>query len=403
MRHLFFLLLFFATWVKADNKIFSPAIKTLTAMVNDNWLDRPVMQLGTGDVLAVGFDELSHDARRYTCHLERCEADWTPSTDVFESDWLQGFNDYPIDDYQHSLNTTVSYTHYAFRIPNEQCRIRMSGNYRLTIYDEDAGHEPVAEVDFYVVEPVVNIGLAMTTNTDIDVNRRHQQLSMTVEYKELKIIRPEEEIYTVVMQNWDEQTARLNPQPNYVYQQGLKWEHQRQLIFEAGNEYHKFEVLDVSHPTMGIDRIAWDGERYQAYPFASTVRRNYLTDESACGAFYIRNSDRTEIDYTCDYVWVNYQLDAPYSGDIFIQGQWTTNADRTAYRMMYDGTQACYRAQIMQKQGYYSYHYVDAEGATAVTEGNFFQTRNRYQALIYYKGIGDRTWRLVGYRGLDVR
>lgn len=72
MRHLFFLLLFFATWVKADNKIFSPAIKTLTAMVNDNWLDRPVMQLGTGDVLAVGFDELSHDARRYTCHLERC-------------------------------------------------------------------------------------------------------------------------------------------------------------------------------------------------------------------------------------------------------------------------------------------------------------------------------------------
>jgi hypothetical protein len=57
----------------------------------------------------------------------------------------------------------------------------------------------------------------------------------------------------------------------------------------------------------------------------------------------------------------------------------------------------------MQKQGYYSYHYVDAEGRTAVTEGNFFQTRNRYQALIYYKGIGDRTWRLVGYRGLDVR
>ena len=36
MRHLFFLLLFFATWVKADNKIFSPAIKTLTAMVNDS-------------------------------------------------------------------------------------------------------------------------------------------------------------------------------------------------------------------------------------------------------------------------------------------------------------------------------------------------------------------------------
>ena len=219
--------------------------------------------------------------------------DWTESTDIFESDWLQGFNDYPIDNYTNSLNTTVNYTHYEFRIPNEQCRIRMSGNYRLTIYDEDHGNEKVLDAEFYVVEPIVNIGLSMSTNTDIDVNKSHQQLNMTLEYKDLKVVRPDDEIYTVVMQNWNEQTARINPRPPYTYHQGQRWEHQRELIFEAGNEFHKYEILDVSHPTMGIDRIHWDGEHYQAYPFTTTTRRNYLTDESANGAFYIRNSDFT--------------------------------------------------------------------------------------------------------------
>ena len=402
-KEILFGLLLLATTLQAGNKIYSPMVKTLTTIVNNDWQNRPVMELGSRDVLHIGFDELSHDSHRYICHLTRCEADWSETTDVFESDWLQGFNDFPLDDYQNSLNTTVNYTHYEFTIPNSQCMIRMSGNYRLSVFDEDNGYEKILDAEFYVGEPVVNIGLNLTTNTDIDVNKSHQQVSINLEYKDLHVIRPEDEIYTVVMQNWNEQTARLNPAPQYTYHQGLRWEHQRELIFDAGNEYHKFEVLDVSHPTMGIDRIGWDGKRYQAFPFTTTIRRNYLTDESANGAFYIRNSNRSEIAYTCDYVWVNYTLEAPYSGEIFLQGQWTNNADATAYQMQYDANSQCYIAQVMQKQGYYSYQYVDKDGRTAPTEGNFFQTRNKYQVLVYYKGLGDRTWRLVGYRGLVAR
>lgn len=403
MRYLLVTFLLFATTLQAGNKIYSPTVKTLTTIVNDEWQERPVMELGSFDVLRIGFDELSHDIHRYICHITRCEADWEESTELFESDWLQGFNDYPIDDYQNSLNTTVNYTHYEFQIPNSQCRIRMSGNYRLTIYDEDANHEKVLDAEFYVVEPLMTVSLSMTTNTDIDVNRSHQQLTMAIDYKGINVIRPEDEIYTVVMQNWNEQTARINPLPTYQFHQGMRWEHQRDLIFDAGNEYHKFEVLDVSHPTMGIDHIGWDGTHYQAFPFASTLRRNYLTDESANGAFYIRNSNRTEVAYSCDYVWINYRIDAPYLGEIFLQGQWTTNADPTAYQLQYDSQNQCYLAQVMQKQGYYSYQYVTREGRPAPTEGNFFQTGNKYQAFVYHKSLGARSWRLVAYRGLLAR
>ena len=389
--------------LQAANRIFVPHVKSLTSTVNGDWMNRPVMELGSADRLTIGFDELSHTYHRFVYRLEHCEADWTASEEIFESDWLEGFNGNPIEDYQNSINTTVLYTHYRLTIPNDQCRLKMSGNYRLTVIDEDNADEEVLTVEFYVVEPLVTIGLAATTNTDIDHNDSHQQLSMSVKYNTLQVNNLDEQIRTVVMQNWNESSARSNVRPNFVTANGLTWEHNRELIFDAGNEYHKFEVLDVSHTTMGLDRITWDGHYYQAYPFTATVRRNYLTDVDADGAFCIRNSDNTEVNYTCDYVWVNYTLLAPYQGQLWLDGHWATDADRDHYRLTYDGEHGTYNGRLLQKQGYYSYRFVTEDGQWAPSEGNFYQTQNRYQALIYYKGTGERTWRLVGYRGIDLR
>ena len=385
------------------NRIYSDRFLSLQAIVNDDWQERPVMTLGTDDVLYIGFDELSHEYHRLTYHLEHCEADWTASEGLFESDWLVGFNDNQIENYQNSLNTTVLYTHYELTIPNDRCRLKMSGNYRLTVIDEDAGDEHVLSVEFYVVEPLMNVGLAATTNTDIDHNVNHQQLSMQLLYNDLRVTNVDEELYWVVMQNWDERTMRRGMRPNYVSDRGLAWDHNRQLIFDAGNEYHKYEVLDVSHTTMGLDRIMWDGEHYQAFPFTVVPRRNYLTDPDADGAFIIRNSDNREIDYTCDYVWVNYTVQCPYQGELYLDGQWATDANRENYRLKYDAAAGMYHTALLQKQGYYNYRLVTPDGNLAPLEGSFFQTENRYQALVYYKPVGERTWRLVGYRAIELR
>ena len=397
----FFLLL--TTCCLAENRIFSPRIKSLTSIVGGDWLNRPVMTLGSNDQLTVGFDELSHDVRRLTYHLEHCEADWSTSEDIFESDWLSGFNDNPIEDYRNSINTTVLYTHYEFRLPNDRCRLKLSGNYRLTVFDEDNDNERLFEVEFYVVEPLMTVGLEVSTNTDIDHNVTHQQVSFFVNYNDLPVTYPDEQLYTVVMQNWREDHARINVHPNLQNHQGASWQHNRQLIFDAGNEFHKFELLDVKHTTMGLDRIEWDGHHYQAYPFTATVRRNYLTDVDADGAFCIRNSDRSESDYTCDYVWVNYSLQAPYQGDIYLAGHWATDYERDTYKMSYDESSATYHHALLQKQGYYSYQFLTSAGANPPSEGNFFQTENRYQVFVYYKGTGARTWHLVGYRALHFR
>lgn len=399
----FILMTLLSLSMTAGNKILSPQIKTLQAVVNDDWLSFPnVMRLGSDDVLSVGFDELSHDYHRYTYRIERCEADWMSSEDVFESDWLEGFNDNVIDDYATSINTIIPYTHYWLEIPNDRCRVKMSGNYRLHILDDN---ETVAIVDFMVTEQSMTLSLEATTNTDVDLNQSHQQVSVSLNYNSLRVTNPEEQIRMVVMQNGRDDNQRRDVRPTFKSYNGLDWKHTPELIFDAGNEYHKFEVLDPSHPTMGIDRMIWDGDNYQAYPFINEPRKNYIYDEDADGAFCIRNSDNRENNTTSEYVYVNYRLKAPRmsQGKIIIDGQWTTESP-DHYTMAYNAEEDIWQARILQKQGYYSYQYLfvspDGTRHFLPSEGSYYQTSNHYQVLIYYKGTGERTWRLTAFRGI---
>jgi hypothetical protein len=388
----------------ARNRSFTPQVRSLQAVVNQDWLSPAVMRLDTDDILHIGFDELSHNYHRFVYRLERCEVDWSSAEEMFESDWLEGFNDGIIDDYELSVNTITPYTHYRLEIPNSLCRLKMSGNYRLHIINEDSD-EKVATFEFMVTEQTMGLTLTATTNTDIDSNDSHQQLAIALNYGKLPVTRPDEQIKMVVTQNGREDNSRHDIKPSFTNNSGLEWSHCRWLIFDAGNEYRKYEVLDPSHPTMGIDYIRWDGSQYQVFPFIDEPRSNYIYDEDADGAFYIRNSDNRENDTSSEYVWVNYRLKTPAlpDGHIVIDGMWTTESPEN-YTMQYDAEKGIYTASIFQKQGYYSYQYLwqkaDGRKIYLPSEGSFFQTENRYQAYIYYKGIGERTWRLTAYRGI---
>lgn len=386
------------------NVIFDPNVKTLQVVAGNDWLSPPVLTLGGDERLKVSFDELSHEYHRYVYRIDHCEDDWALSEGLFESDYLEGFNNNTIDHCQSSINTTFDYTHYTLTLPNDRCRLKLSGNYRLTVFDEGDDNRKVLEAEFRVAEQQMRVGMEVTTNTDVDVNRSHQQVSVSVDYGDISVTNVEEQLRLVVTQNGRETPQRDNPRPNYITPRGLRWTHNRSLIFDGDNEYRKFEMLDVSHPTMGIERVEWDGSHYNFYPFAAEPRRNYLYDEDANGSFYIRNSDNVENDYTTDYVFVHYVLKADRvdDKDVFIDGHWATDASPSAYTMSYDEAEGAYFATLMQKQGYYSYQYRTRDGdghvGIAPSEGSYYETENRYQAYVYYRGVGDRTWRLVGYR-----
>ena len=59
------LLLLSAGYIYAGNRIFVPNIKSLTSIVNGDWMNRPVMELNSSDQLRISFDELSHTYHRF--------------------------------------------------------------------------------------------------------------------------------------------------------------------------------------------------------------------------------------------------------------------------------------------------------------------------------------------------
>ena len=393
------------------HEILDRQLHTLQVVVNDDPLLPPIMNLGGGNHLEIGFDEFSHEYHRYIYKVEHCNADWSPSTEIFESDYMNGFNGEPIEDYEKSFNTTVLYTHYSLRIPNENISLKLSGNYKLTVYN-DEGDEPVPVLTacFSLVEPGVGIGATVSTNTDIDFNKSHQQVDFSVNYGLVKVIDPHRELKTVVMQNrrWD--NCVVNPKPNIQAANKIEFTHNRQLIFPAGNEYHKFEILDVHIPTLNVDRMEWFDPYYHATLYPNQTARNYLYDEDQNGAFIIRNSDDEDVATTCDYAFTHFTLKSPQlpGGEVYLNGEWTYNRFIPEYRMTYNRETQAYEATALLKQGYYNYNYLfvpdgETQGNSGRTDGNFYETENEYIILVYHRPNGGRYDKLVGYRRMNFK
>ena len=385
------------------NEILDKNIASLQVVANNDWLSLPIITLNSHDFVNISFDDLTHEYYRYCYKIEHCEADWQTSSALFESDYIDGFaSGNTIDDVQESTNTVQLYTHYNISFPNNKCRPKISGNYRVTIYDENDEKHVVCRAYFMIVEPSMAVQLNVTTNTDIDINGKHQQVEMAVDYGNNIVSNPQTQIKTVVMQNsrWD--NAVINAHPQYIKANGLQWIHCKDYIFDGGNEYRKFETLDVTHTTMGLESINWDGHNYHAWIWTDEPRPSYIYDKDANGAFLIRNSDNIDNDVNSDYIITHFRLKTPQIPyPIYINGFFTNDRFLPQYEMKWNEKNQQYEGELLLKQGYYSYQYLmmkpEGKLKPVPSEGNFYQTENTYQALVYFKSNSDRTDRLVGY------
>ena len=383
-------------------QIFDSNVRTLTLTVDDDPTLPPDMPLGGRQHLYIEWDEMSHDYKRYVYHIDHCDWDWQPTDGIFESDYLEGLNDQLIEDFEKSFNTTQIYTHYWLRIPNKELRLRLSGNYRLRIYEEDADRDedpPVLEARFCIYEKAAGIITQLSSNTDIDFNSRHQQMTLSVGFGSLSVFDPQRELKVIVMQNrrWDSRIENLVP--NVRKTGGIEFTHNRQLIFPGGNEYHRFEILDVHRTATGVDRIDWFEPYYHATLFAAQPDRAYSYSEDQNGVFVVRSSDDIDDATTAEYIVVHFFLKSPRlpGGDVYVSGQWSGQTFNPDCRMEYDDINQEYHAAVLLKQGYYSYEYIQQDGLTTRAMGSFFETENEYEVLVYYRGQGARYDRLAAY------
>lgn len=382
-------------------RIFDDMIRTLTVVVDDDPTLPPYIYIGKHQTLEIGWDEMSHDYHRYIYHIQHCNAQWEPSDEIFESDFLAGLNDQLVEDSEKSFNTTQIYTHYSLLLPSKETRVLLSGNYKVQIFREDDDIDedtPVLEAQFCVYEKGASIRTEISSNTDVDFNSSHQQLSLAIGYGALNVVDPQTQLKTVVLQNrrWDTRVQGLVP--NIRNSRGIEFTHNRQLIFNAGNEYRRFEILDVHRTAAGVDRMEWYEPFYHASLFADKKSNSYTYIEDQNGVYVLRSADDMDDATTAEYVVVHFFLESPRlpGGDVYVCGQWTGETFNPSCRMEYDELKHFYHAAILLKQGYYSYQYVQEGGNTKLTTGDFYETENEYTVLVYYREQGGRYDRLVG-------
>lgn len=386
-----------------NNVSFSPDLMTLRTSLPGGVLSPCVLNIHDQHFV-LEFDFLSHEYNRFRYHIVHCNADWE-SSELLESEYVDGFAEGYIDNYRNSINTTVLYSHYSLSFPNDETtRLKLSGNYRIDVYAEDTD-SPVACFYLMVVEPRVDVRGVVLTSTDIDTHDSHQQLDFSVNLARLNVSFPESEIITRFYKN-GQLLPVYNILPSYRSADNLFYNHNRSLIFDAGNEFRRFECLSVHYPTMGIDAIKYLSPYYHVELLPDAPRNNYIFDEDHDGCFVVRTVDSSDDpDITADYVFVNFTLQSEkYLGELFVVGQFNGWNKTSSNQMHYDEIRKCYTASILMKQGYYEYAYQFAFSSNEnpkLFDGNFYQTQNKYSVFVYYRQPGSRYDRLVGILSCD--
>ena len=412
MKKAFFLLMLFSSLSLAAQtiyrtQIFQPNIKTLQIGVVGVKLGLPIIEMNSQSILQVSFDEMSREQHSYSYKVIHCNADWTPSN-LNSNEYLSGFTTANITDYATSLNTTYLYTHYTFQLPNNDMGFKISGNYVAVVYEDNQLDKPIAQACFSIVEPRVNITATVRGNTDTELSGRLQQLDFEVALNGYLVRQANEEIKVVVRQNnrFDNQVTEL--QPTFFTNSNLQYINNKALIFEGGNEYHRFDISSVYAAGEGVESIPFISPYYEAFLNNSKIQtsRSYIYDLDVNGKFVINMQNAQNDDTEADYMLVHFNLPAAqpfFDGQLYLGGEFNYNLLNDAVRLKYDGKTGCYVQSILLKQGGYNYQYWfvpkgETKASPERVDGSYWQTNNEYTIYVYHRPFGERYDRLVGVK-----
>lgn len=377
--------------------IFDPDFKSLQVLKIGDRLGQPIIKLHSDDSgIRISFDELAEDNRFLRYRLVHCNSDWQPSM-LSETDYLDGFNEAQVVDYALSERTLTHYVHYNIDLPNPEMTPLVSGNYLVEVFDEDDPGKILLQARFMVDEATAGLSMGVTSRTDYDYNNRHQQLSVKADLKGAKVDNPYNDLKLVLVKNGQESSRRELKHPLSVLPETAVYEHQKELIYPAGNEYRRFEVANIHYPGMGVESIEYIDPYYRVMLKTDSPRYDvrYTYDQDQSGRFFPAELNADDADINADYVMVYFTLQSPKLADeVFLEGDLAGRALGPESRMVYDETIGAYIKTLLLKQGLYNYQYVTSAQENPI-EGDRYETDNEYVALLYYCPPSARYERLI--------
>jgi hypothetical protein len=385
------------------NATFNSNIKTVLCHKKEEELSLPILNLKADDQLLVSFDDLDADIKDYYYTIIHCNADWTASN-LMPSEYINGFTDEPIDDYEFSFNTIQQYTHYQFEFPTIDIKPILSGNYVFKIFEE--GGETIAYERFMVLETKINIEANVRRATLAEDRNTKHEIDFSIKHQNLVVADPFSDVKVHIKQNNREDNAITDLTPLFVKNDELIYDYEDDNTFWGNNEFRHFDIKSLRYQSERIKSITFDSTYNHVYLFNDKKRPfdRYSIDPDINGKFLIKSQEGRKTAIEADYAFVHFTLpvDNISYGDMYVIGAFSDWELREDFKLNFNADKKQYEGIIYLKQGYYNYHYALNDTTTKrvdvrFIEGTHYQTRNDYYIYVYYRAVGDRYDRFVGF------
>ena len=386
-------------------------VKTVTLYKNGVEGERPVLVLGSEDRLLLRFDVLGAEVEGYRYKIQHCDSRW--QVDELEPyEYMNGFEEGPINNYNSSFTTLTDYVNYYEYIPSQYSQFLISGNYVVTVTRQDEPDSVLLTRRFCVVEG--------SLKADVSVGVPYDNVSI-FERREVDVALKENRDYrgnmlpptlnpayfrVVVQQNG--RTDNMRELPFGGYESGvLCYRYKNENVFEGGNTFRYFDISNIRTAMYNVVQIEEYGAEWYAMlrPLEDRSGKSFITEQTLNGGMKVNVWNRTNKQTEADYVYVNFMLPmrSPFmNGSVHVVGELTQWKLDEGSRMEYDPEMQAYRLRLMLKQGYYAYQLLfvptgESRGLTETLEGNHYEMPNDYRVYVYYRGLNDRYDRLVAY------
>jgi hypothetical protein len=358
-----------------------------------------VKNIGDRDNLVLEFDDLKEDADYYFVYFIHCNADWTPS-DFRSGMYVQGFNEFEIEDFNFSSGSKINYVHYKYTFPP----FKKTGNYLAVVYRDRDKKDLVLSRRFMIYENKALVGGTILRSSNVSTRLTHQRIEATINYDGVRPMDPRKDITVIVRQNQrPDQQKQLQPTFLDEGQRVLRYQNMgSENDFGGGNEFRFFDLSTINTSGRNIGNVYFEDNRPVAQLMPDQKRRgSYFQNLDLNGQFFIRDAEgqNSGASLTSEYVQTNFELKIPESRTgVYLIGAFNDWQKSPASRLTYDTESSSYTHQMLLKQGWYDYMYwSDDPLDEQEIEGNFFETENFYEIFVYFRDMSSRGDELIGY------
>ena len=359
--------------------------------------------INLGDTIEFSFDDLEADEKYYYYQITHHDYDWNPST-AKKSDYLEGFDDNRIKVVKNSFNTLVPYTNYKLRIPNNDLKIKASGNYSISIHLSNG--EKIFEKYFSVIDQQYQIQMSISRSNLIDNIDSVQKLKIILNCNDCsEIYNNSSELKIIVIKNQNLNDSKILNKPKFIMSNSLIYD---DIIFNGGNEFLNFDNSKIKQTNYRILRSSLE-KIYNTYLVTDMDRTNdvYKYGRDVNGNFKLNfSANRDEIEN--DYAKVHFKFKPDKivdKRDIYVIGRFNNFQINSYNKLNFNSKKMIYEGSFLFKQGFYDYlyGYIDPKNENKLETygGNFWQTENEYQVLLFHKKINDKFFKIIGQNSLS--